>query len=201
MVRFIFKPLSAVLAALLFIITQAEAGGGSKDLDAYGPAWVGFYIGAHAGLAFTDTEFKKGRSSDEDDDTDFIGGFQVGYNWLSDSMVYGLEADWTFLNGDVGTIRGRVGQMMGNKLFYATAGVAFIDDSDIDTTGFVIGGGVEFDLNHRWQNVTAGVEGLYYDFEDDSSSNSKKDFDVESNSFVLRARLNYHLGADLRPLK
>jgi outer membrane immunogenic protein len=202
------RSVAAALAALPLMASYSHAGERGGDLGGYGPAWAGFYVGAHAGLAFSSVEASAEagplRASIEEDDTDFIAGLQVGYNFLtSGGTLLGVEGDWSFLNGDVATLRGRLGQVIDNKLFYATAGVAF-PDKEIDTTGFVIGAGVEVDLNHRWKNVTAGVEGLYYTASDDISC-SVGPFDcsaeVDVSAFVLRGRINYHLGGDDSPLK
>ena len=85
----------------------------------------------------------------------FIGGGQLGYNWQSNHLVYGVEGDFNFLNskqnstsnglysyGDfsfsninkssseinwLSTIKGRLGYAADNFLVYGTAGVAFGD--------------------------------------------------------------------------
>ncbi len=56
------------------------------------------------------------------------------------------------------------------------------DDSD---TGFVVGTGVEFKLS---SNVSAGIEGLWYSFDDDARG--------DSDIAVLRARMTFHLDRD-----
>ena len=92
----------------------------------------------------------------------WLAGAQAGYNWQSNSLVYGLEADIsaTHLNNSLntvltetgfppaiastnadvdwyGTLRGRLGWSQGPVLFYGTAGLAYghIDlNSTISTT-------------------------------------------------------------------
>lgn len=195
----------AALAALPLLASQANAG----DLGGYSPAWAGFYVGAHAGLAFSSVEATAElgplRVSIEEDSTDFIAGLQAGYNYLtSTGTLFGVEGDWSFVNGDVATLRGRLGQVVDNKLFYATAGVAFPDEDEVDATGFVIGAGVEVDLNHSWKNVTAGVEGLYYTASEEESCDvggMACTVEAEASAFVLRGRINYHFGGDDKPLK
>lgn len=197
MTRFGLNAAGVSLAAMLLGAASAHAGEPTGDYYAYGPAWAGFYAGAHAGIAFSEVEFKFSGIRESDEDTDLIGGLQLGYNWIAGSTLYGLEADWTFLSSDVASFRGRLGKIIGDKLFYGTAGLAFIDESGVDTTGFVIGGGVDFDLTQRWNNVTAGVEGLYYDFEDDLCCGGE----VEASALSIRARVNYHFGKNVRDLQ
>ena len=70
--------------------------------------WTGFYIGVHAGAAWNDAAF-----TDIGDDipspnraplgtefwkphrAGFAGGGQIGYNFQSGNVVYGLEADFS----------------------------------------------------------------------------------------------------------
>ncbi|MEJ2123595.1 MAG: hypothetical protein P8Y67_04395 [Alphaproteobacteria bacterium] len=195
---------SVVAAAGVFLLmgSQANAGGFTEKYDSYGSVWHGFYVGAHAGIFWASGEASATapgvRETIEDDNTDFIAGLHGGYNWMSsNNMLYGIEADYSFVNGDVGTIRGRIGQVMGDMLVYATAGIAFPDDGD---AGFVGGAGVEWDLGNRWHNVTAGVEGLYYTFhEEENYGYGRVEADVDA--FVVRGRINYHIDTASAPLK
>src|SRR5262245_32786199 len=126
------KAAGAVLAVGLLASSQAYAGG-SKDYQDYGPAWAGFYFGGHAGGGFGNAEVDFAGFHIEDDSTGFVAGLQIGYNWQSDSLVYGIEGDLSFGDGTVGTIRGRIGQAIDNMLIYVTAGVAFANvDDDVD---------------------------------------------------------------------
>jgi opacity protein-like surface antigen len=67
---------------------------------------------------------------------------------------------------------------------YVTGGGAYIELEDFDDTGWVAGGGFEHKLR---QNVSFGVEGLYYDFE------GEDDFG-DAAFWTARARLTYHFG-------
>jgi outer membrane immunogenic protein len=135
----------AALAAI-----PAVADGGPTGYDApYQPAlWHGLYGGLHAGF---------GWSGDADG---AIGGAQVGYNWQSQQLVYGIEADITL--SDIGvreslvspfgvvtasgsidwmaTVRGRLGVLVQPRLlFYATAGLGIVSaeaKGSITTIGF-----------------------------------------------------------------
>lgn len=133
--------------------------------------WTGFYLGAHAGYGWTDLkgqydgpgdDFDDGDGPFDLDDSGFLGGAQVGYNYQIDQVVLGVEADISFLNwkdqrtnGDdervsfdtdlLVSLRARAGYAFDNALIYATAGGAWtdtkfeanddIDDTDPDESG------------------------------------------------------------------
>ncbi len=120
--------------------------------------WTGFYAGANVGGVWA-------RSSVTDAGgllgplltplprtyghtySGVIGGLQVGYNWQTGSLVYGLEADIDFSSAKkstdllpltapgnefhrsslsaLGTLRGRIGVALDRTLLYATGGVAY----------------------------------------------------------------------------
>jgi outer membrane immunogenic protein len=159
---------------------------------------------------------------DEDDDLSLLGGFHVGYNWQDGARVYGLEGDVSFASGIdyLASLRGRIGHLLNDDLLiYATAGVAFVgfDDKTVDFSpfggkknieipgdsevGFVIGGGVERKLT---SNISVGLEGLYYLFDDAEFSKTWKygdwckkiDHEDDNDLFVVRARLSYSLNRD-----
>ena len=217
------KILQTALLGASFLITVAGSasaadinkGGSYKDAPvAYLPAitWTGFYFGANAGVAFGD----RNASIDwdeyetehfENDDSSFIGGIHVGYNWQKPGVwVLGIEGDVNFADeiDYLATIRGRLGYAMGPTLVYATGGVAFIgaddalEDSDSET-GWVAGLGIEHQIK---PNFSIGLEGLYYDFgngEDfevyDTESKRYGDAHVDDLAFwTVRARVTYHFG-------
>jgi outer membrane immunogenic protein len=161
--------------------------GGLKDAGPvdYAPpiTWTGFYLGANLGGVWDDSD-----DVEIFDDAALIAGAHLGYNWQGPrNFIIGLEGDVGFLD-DVeylATIRGRLGYAFGPTLVYATGGAAFIgfDDDDFDATGWVAGLGIEHKLR---ENVSFGVEGLYYDFEED--------FDDDASFWAARARLTYHFG-------
>jgi outer membrane immunogenic protein len=136
-----------------------------------------------------------------------LGGVQVGYNWQAGPRwLAGFEADFQGTNqdqrscaplscyistaqGDVltrvqqkldyfGTIRGRVGAINDNVLYYVTGGAAFghfnqtvtIDQTGFphfrvgttaDLIGYAVGGGIEAALGGGW---TTKLEYLFMDF-------------------------------------
>jgi outer membrane immunogenic protein len=187
-----------------------EGGGSLKDDPIYMPpmTWAGFYVGGHLGGGFEDDfcYFEKKQNDVilrvaaprpdykkecEDGDTIFLGGVHAGYNWQKHGpWIFGVEADVSF--GDdidyLASIRARLGVAYDALLIYATGGAAFIGfedgfgDSDNDT-GWVTGLGADYKVA---PNMSVGLEGLYYMFDED-------DFGNDEDFWVVRARLSYHL--------
>ncbi len=171
------------------------APGGLKDTGPvnYLPAitWTGFYIGANLGGVWDNTN-----DIDVIDDS-VIGGAHLGYNWQGPSnIVLGIEGDVDFADGIdyLATIRGRLGYAFGPSLLYGTGGVAFASFNNNDLfnnnnneTGWVAGGGLERKIR---ENVSVGLEGLYYDF----SNNNDFNFNDDATFWTARARLTYHFG-------
>lgn len=145
-----------------------------------------------------------GRDSDGDDldETSWLGGLHLGYNWQRASgVVLGLEGDVSFADDIdyLASFRGRLGYAVGNTLFYGTGGIAFIGledgfGDDDSSTGWVAGLGLEHKLR---SNLSVGLEGLYYAFDDIDGFD-----DGELEFWTVRARLTYHV-TDARddPLK
>jgi outer membrane immunogenic protein len=114
------------------------------------------------------------------------------------------ELDW------LASIRARAGVMAGSALIYATAGVAFagvewsacdcdnefedIGRLDFNTTGFIVGGGLEADLGGSW---SLRAEGLYATFGDDHAATSlnadsdEDDFAALDDVWIARAGIVY----------
>lgn len=184
------------------------------------PTWQGFYLGGNLGAAFDPNDLSiKDLSTGQDlslrfsNSTDFIGGVHGGYNWQPGSLLLGVEGDIAFASDIdyLASVRGRAGWATPNWLFYGTAGVAFIDTNTNVTvvsadngpfgfsvgntdTGFVGGGGIEYKVG---ENLSLGVEGLYYNFGSDTQNLVagtdepfvlKDDLDFS----VVRGRLTYH---------
>lgn len=185
-------------------------GGSYKDPAPveYMPAitWTGFYFGGHLGAAFDDNDNKNYcRDSSvirdascygkDDDETTWLAGLHVGYNWQKPSgFVWGIEGDVSFADDIdyLASIRGRLGFATGATLLYVTGGWAFLGVEDYfgdDETlnGWVAGLGVEHKLR---QNVSLGLEGLYYNFDEDNGYYG----DDEADFWAVRARLTYHFG-------
>jgi outer membrane immunogenic protein len=129
-------------------------------------------------------------------------GFTVGRNWqVSPTTLYGIEADFQFSDirdsffysnppGGIdafnlsiavkqfGTLRGRIGHVQGQNLYFVTGGLAYANfkinllvDFDNDTGslntnkwlfGYVVGAGWERALSNNW---TIKFEYLFMDFQ------------------------------------
>lgn len=152
----LLKPLfsSTALTALAFVPVPAN----SQPMGA--PfSWTGFYAGLNAGGAWgqsTYTQVLPGTfavPTHTNQPSGFIGGFQVGYNWQTGSVVFGLEGDVDFLSASsstvvfaatvshnsrvsgLATLRGRLGVAMDHTLVYATGGgaLAWLKNQFLDT--------------------------------------------------------------------
>lgn len=113
--------------------------------------WSGFYVGAHGGYGWADSDavFSNGNPAALDFGLDgaFIGG-QVGYSYVfGNGLLVGVEADYSFANingsasADIGlgttvatmeidsmaSVRARLGYAMGQFLPYITGGWAWAD--------------------------------------------------------------------------
>ena len=176
--------------------------------------WTGFYVGVNAGYGWNtndDDVVINGTAFEVDDEGGFVGGGQIGYNYQIGSFVVGLETDIQYadIGGDTalpgldsndddnnwfGTVRGRAGYAFDRALIYATGGLAYgkisngFSNSDDTNVGWTLGAGVEYAFTN---NLTAKVEGLYVNLEqddDDVPNISGKD---ETEFGVIRAGLNY----------
>jgi outer membrane immunogenic protein len=181
--------LAMMTAALSTIGFAAVAGDGYGPVEAPAPIWTGLYIGGHGGyVSARATAGNVGL-----DLNGAVGGLHAGYQFQTGTIVFGIEGDVGIsgaeYNARYGTlaatvsvdrlasIRGRAGLAMGSAMLYATGGIAFahgditISDSasglkasaSIESTGYVVGGGVEARLTER---ISGRVEGLYYGFSD-----------------------------------
>jgi outer membrane immunogenic protein len=150
--------LSLYLAGLAILALATTA-------DAAPFTWTGFYFGGNAGVGFggdsTSVDLEgfnyfvtnpvPGEVTKVGDDSAFIGGGQLGYNYAFNTIVAGIEADFSGFDfqaakippssrADWGsdtrvsvemnwlsTVRGRLGVAMDRWLIYGTGGVAFSD--------------------------------------------------------------------------
>src|SRR5262245_63445373 len=95
----------AVLVSTAVLSNPAIADGGSykayANQDYYPSIWQGLYAGVHVGFG---------------DGDGVLGGGQVGYNWQSGRIVYGIEADFA-----ASSIEERATACMGNLSAHASA--------------------------------------------------------------------------------
>jgi outer membrane immunogenic protein len=164
----------------------------------YAPAitWTGFYIGGNIGATWPSDDIEL-----LEDEAQFIGGGHLGFNWQGPSnWVVGIEGDANFSDDFdyLASVRGRLGYAFGRTLLYGTGGVAFAGFSnelfDDDATGYVAGGGVETKIR---DNLSLGLEALYYDFEDASVGG----VDNEVDTLTVRGRLTVHTNGMREPLR
>jgi outer membrane immunogenic protein len=148
-------------------------------------SWTGWYLGVNGGYGWNRQYSNTVNLTDPDEGLEFsasleqlnlhggFGGGQLGYNWQSGAMVFGIEADiqGAGIRGDrdtthfpgpgpfdfvtvhshgnlnwFGTVRGRIGYAHDRALFYGTGGFAY--------------GGVKYDLTatDQWGN-SVGTSG------------------------------------------
>jgi len=111
-------------------------------------SWAGWYIGAHAGGIWQNTQIEHVEPygfTDSFSKSGFIGGGQLGYNWQHGNFVFGLEGDISGVSNKasfgndstpyagkfsssirwLSTVRARFGLAVGDTMAYTTAGVAF----------------------------------------------------------------------------
>ncbi|KPF73088.1 hypothetical protein IP69_00490 [Bosea sp. AAP35] len=128
--------------------------------------WTGFYAGVNAGGVFTENTIstvgtapftignvlaERRPSSISNDETGFIGGAQIGYNYQIGSVVLGIETDIQYTDISsrtsrlgtsnatsvfsqdldyLGTVRLRAGYAFDRVMVYATGGLAYGDVSN-----------------------------------------------------------------------
>jgi outer membrane immunogenic protein len=158
------------------ILTIGVAGASAADLGprsytkapALAPAydWSGFYIGGQAGAASLSPSFKDddhffdSQSFNPDRKYSFTGGVYGGYNWQLNSLVVGVDAQWSWYGDnsvtifpfgtrtaadssfflstkvlDAGSVKARVGLAFQDTLVYVAAGPAWANST------FTVAGG------------------------------------------------------------
>lgn len=156
-------------------------------IEAAAPAttWAGAYIGGSVGYSAgtVDWEVVGGGPSDSYDISGWNLGGQIGYNWQTNNIVFGLESDLSVstLSGEdlggaasrevnwVASARGRVGFALDRVLLYGTAGIAvaqstgefLVSDETNTHVGWTIGVGAEAMVT---DNVSIKAEYRYSDY-------------------------------------
>jgi outer membrane immunogenic protein len=157
-------------------------------------SWTGGYIGAQAGYAWGDANFRAAGGSLSAKPKGWMVGGYAGYNvQLDNSLVLGVETDFNWADIDrkrgafgataktdidwTGATRARVGFAVDRVLFYAAGGVAYarrevkvsgfgLTAKDRKTAvGWTIGGGVESAVT---ENVVVRAEYRYTDLGKDT---------------------------------
>ncbi len=189
-------------AGVMALATGAQAQRSLKDAPYAAPfSWTGFYVGVNVGYAWGDDSRSLaldpaypiaaatragllGLGNSDISLDGFTGGGQIGYNWQSGQMVFGVEADinYTDLSTSVtgnmnpalpgnfltqstsidwlATIRARLGYTVSpTTLLYVTGGLAIADVSVSDTLTFAAatGAGGSSDTVTGW-TIGGGME-------------------------------------------
>ncbi len=224
----IWKYALAALVSTAVLVPAAQAAdlGGRpksyKDDADYGPPrylWTGLYTGLTAGYGWGTGRLVNPFGDSGNFDTDgFIGGGTLGYNFQSGQIVWGLEADISYLDVSgtstlppdcvpgactssldwLGTVRARVGLDLNGWMPYITGGFAFGDASSAvvgqtsasDTlTGWTAGGGLEVKMDRNW---SFKAEYLFVDLGHITLPNAGTP--IQSNFdelHIVRAGINY----------
>jgi outer membrane immunogenic protein len=115
--------------------------------------WTGFYVGVHLGGGWSNADWTNPVSGLTDNlrNGGVFGGAQMGVNYQFDSIVLGVEGDFSgtslkpsgtdaagFMHGTstywTSTVTGRLGYAINQALFFAKGGVAFADERDTVTS-------------------------------------------------------------------
>lgn len=218
-------------ASLLSLLSPAGALAADIGPVSLQPTWEGFYAGVHGGFVDSRTTIRDedGTVFDADggrvETNDLTGllGVHAGFNLQSGSLVYGLEADYSFteagrerefdgtdhdLSSDIsgfGSLRARAGLGVDNALFYVTGGAGLVhgetsgSDSPNQVAGaedfaaIVMGAGVE----HKFRSdVSVRLEYLNYYFleEEDVCEQCTDPAYVGGALHALRFGVGYHFG-------
>ena len=172
--------------------------------NAYYPTsidWTGFYVGLQGGGAFGSARWTDPFSGVADDPkpTSFVGGGQVGVNWTRDSLLLGVEADFTGTQLDdsatdglgfthnvrttwMSLVTGRLGYAVNRYLAYVKGGAAFANERNTVTTP--TGGFADSGMTTQYGWTIGG--GLEYAISPNWSAKVEYDFvDFPSQNIVL----------------
>src|SRR5262245_60492740 len=193
----------AVLVSTAVVSIPAIADGGSykayANRDYYPSIWRGLYAGVHVGFG---------------DGDGVLGGGQLGYNWQSDRIVYGVEADFALSSIEqevracssfacahasssldwMATVRGRIGYLIDPRILaYATAGIGIVSWSAEAGISGCPGCGIKLDGRESDFVFGLGIEGKISE-----TMSARVDFltggDLDVD--VVRAGLNFKLGGN-----
>jgi outer membrane immunogenic protein len=180
--------------------------------------WSGAYVGVNGGGGWGHSDWSAATGSSGANLSGGLVGGTLGYNWQAGQTVFGVEGDvdWSNIGGStaaapcttscetrndwLATARGRIGYAFDRVLPYVTGGAAFgnikaspAGFAGVDETrvGWTVGGGVEVGLTGPW---SVKAEYLYVDLGKTNcgAGNCAVSSDVDFNTSVVRAGINYH---------
>ncbi len=200
----------AILAAASLPVSAADLPVKAPMAPVAAPLFTGWYVGGHLGYGWGRFDFSNFSSFPQTKGNGPVGGLQLGYNWRSGNIVWGLEGDASAANlgtgdGDytrtnvdfLSSLRGRLGIAFDRVLVYGTAGIGYVHTKSAgNTTPLhwqyggtfrpVVGGGIEYALRNNF-SLRGEVLGYL----------GKHDFDVSGdtatvkNIWVARFGVNY----------
>lgn len=222
--RTLTKAIRASLAAAL-LSSAALLSGTALAADLPGPYepysgdtgydWSGLYVGVNGGYGWATSRHTDtlGVTTGDFDQSGWLFGGTLGYNWQMDRIVFGIEADWGFAGIDgstttscaagcktdlqsFGTLRPRLGYAWDQFMPYITGGLAWglIDAGQPGfyksswEAGWTIGGGLEVQLT---PNLSAKAEYLYADLGDGGYTVAIPVTARENDISIVRIGINY----------
>jgi outer membrane immunogenic protein len=230
---------TTVSLGALALASQASA----ADLAVYRKAppatpavydWSGFYIGGFGGYAFGNQNLNNalGAAGFANFTANWethgaFGGGEIGYNWQSGDLVFGLEADGaaTAIRGNdnfalgsndanqlnwVGSVRARGGITVDRLMLFFTGGWAFGDIEHTNTnpgvgvdkftsyrSGLTAGGGMAYAITN---NLIGKVEYRYYDlgtYQRLAPTNGALPYSVANTYSTVLLGLDYKFGGPI----
>ena len=206
--------------------------------------WNGFYVGGNFGYGWNNVDststnlFSGEQTSTSSTRHGVFGGGQIGYNWqFHPNWLLGIEGDIdaSDLKGSAdgcsstgcshsesknkwfATVRGRLGFVQNNWLFFVTGGAAWLDGSTDRTivsvtnpanavlvgqtssasgtdAGWTVGGGVDWGIAPNW---SVNLEYRYMDVKADrdfaySLPSAARHVDADERVHTVRISLDYH---------
>jgi outer membrane immunogenic protein len=188
------RSLSMLLAsASLAVLSLGAANAADMPVKYVPPAqafnWSGFYVGAHVGGTWGTTESEinsinvpglfalAGFTLPVTSQTfnGFIGGGQIGWNWQSGIVVFGVEGELAATNAKgtapclvvlsckteqnwMATAAGRLGLADGRSLYYAKGGAAWSHNTYSANLNLLVGLNTEVSHNRWGWLIGAGIE-------------------------------------------
>jgi outer membrane immunogenic protein len=169
----------------------------------------GFYLGGQAGYGWNDADYCGPAACLTLEAEGFNGGLFGGYNWQWDGWVAGVEGNFGFVEGDESdsfgvvdtfdpnweaAIRARVGAFWEGYMFYAAAGVTWLDydwdkglaNQSQTETGWTYGFGIERQITNV---LRARIEYRHGEYDNDNLSFPGSDREVEPDTDVVMVGL------------